>query len=159
MLGWFKSSFRDLDVWPGRDGVPLLNSFYVSGTRIVTQMNKLVYAVEKLIRKIDRQNVTRQCGKCFYLFRNSTNINKCHGGVKVCPNPVRLLQRPGELHREGSSQARMWRRPSSKSSLHKVKRAGMAAVGAVCARHGGCGGLAEAREEILVGYRCAQPHR
>lgn len=35
----------------GMDGVSLLNSFYVSGTRAVTQMNKLVYAIEKLIRK------------------------------------------------------------------------------------------------------------
>lgn len=143
----------------GLVGMVLLNSFYVSGTRTVTQMNKLVYAVDKLIRKTDRQNVTTQCGKCFYLFCNSTTINKCHGGVKVCPNPVGSLQRPGELHREGSSQARIWRNPSSKSSLDKVKRAGSAAVGTVCARHGRCGGLAEARDEILVGYRCAQPYR
>lgn len=83
MLGRFKSSFGDFNVRPGMDGVSLLNSFYVSGTRAVTQMNKLVYAVEKLIRKTDRQNVTTQCGKCFYLFCNSININralnKCRG--------------------------------------------------------------------------------
>lgn len=33
------------------DGVSLSNSFYVPGTRAVTQMNKVVYTVEKLIRK------------------------------------------------------------------------------------------------------------
>ena len=33
------------------DGVSLLNRFYAPGTRAVTQMNKLVYAVEMLIRK------------------------------------------------------------------------------------------------------------
>lgn len=91
MLGWFKSSSGDSNVQPGMgttgmDGVSLLNSFYVSGIRAVIQMNKLVYAVEKLIKKTDRQNVTTQCSKCFYLFCNSTNINralnKCQGWSK-----------------------------------------------------------------------------
>lgn len=51
MLGRFKSSLGDFNVWAGMHGVSLLNSFRVSGTRAVTQMKKLVYAVEKLIRK------------------------------------------------------------------------------------------------------------
>lgn len=43
----------------GMDGVSLLNSFYVSGTRAVIQMNKLVYAVEKLISQTQAK-----CDKC-----------------------------------------------------------------------------------------------
>lgn len=105
-------------------------------------MIKLVYEVEKLMRKTGRQNVTRECDKHFYLFRSSTNnnsvLNKCQGWSKgYAQSPMGYLQRPVKLHRRGSSQGGIGSKPSSRFPSGKVGRAGMAVEGTVCAVYGG----------------------
>lgn len=91
-------------------------------------MNKLVYAVEKLIRKTDRQNGTTQCSKCFYLFCNSTNLTEhltsARAGIKVCSESCGLHTKTRKTSRRRQQAARQGFGGILLQGLHQISRLG-----------------------------------